>query len=116
KRATPKAIAALDDGFFRVRIEKLPPAEKDYLRAMAELGPGPHKSAQVAAALGREPESVAFTRNRLIAKGVAYSPSYADIAFTVPMFDEFLKREISFFVPSPPKKRAKATKPKTKRK
>lgn len=98
KAATPGAIAELDEGFFKVRMERLSPSEKRYLRAMAELGPGPHASGDVAAALGRKVESVGPTRSKIIAKGVAYAPAYGDIAFTVPMFDEYLKREMPFFL------------------
>ena len=104
RAATPGAIAELDDGFFRVRMERLSPSEKKYLRAMAELGPGPHASGDVAAKLGRKVESVGPVRSKIIAKGVAYTPTYGDIAFTVPMFDEYLKREIPKFLQDPPKK------------
>ena len=96
--ATPGAISELDEGFFRVRMDRLTPSEKQYMRAMAELGPGPHASGEVAAALGRKVESVGPTRAKIIAKGVAYAPAYGDIAFTVPMFDEYLRREIPFFL------------------
>ncbi|MGH6949345.1 MAG: hypothetical protein ACREH4_00580, partial [Vitreimonas sp.] len=111
RAATPGAVAELDDGFFRVRMDRLTPSEKRYLRAMAELGPGPHASGDVAAALGRKVESVGPTRAKIIAKGVAYAPAYGDIAFTVPMFDEYLRREIPFFVPES-KARSSGAKPK----
>lgn len=97
RAATPGAIAELDDGFFRVRMERLSPSEKRYLRAMAELGPGPHASGDVAAALGRTVESVGPIRSKIIAKGLAYAPAYGDVAFTVPMFDEYLKRAMPLF-------------------
>ncbi len=118
RAATPGAVAELDDGFFRVRMDRLTPSEKRYLRAMAELGPGPHGSGDVAAALGRKVESVGPTRAKLIAKGVAYAPAYGDIAFTVPMFDEYLRREIPFFVPegkSPATKQKRTPSPKSNR-
>jgi len=86
------ALAALDASFFRVRFDRLTLAEKRYVRAMAELGPGPHRSGDVAEALGRKVTSLAPIRNQLIAKGMIFSPSHGDTAFTVPLFDEFLRR------------------------
>jgi hypothetical protein len=82
----------LDENFFRVRMDRLTPAEKRYLNAMAELGPGPHRSGDVAARLGVKVESVAPRRSGLIQKGMVYSPAHGDTAFTVPMFDDFLRR------------------------
>lgn len=90
--ATRTAIAALDESFFRVRFDRLTPSEKKYLRAMAELGGGPHRSGDIGRVLEREVQSVAPTRNSLIQKGMVWSPSHGDTAFTVPMFDEFMKR------------------------
>lgn len=92
QRATETAIAALDESFFRVRFDRLTPAEKKYLRAMAELGPGPHRSGDIADRLGRKVTSLGPTRNQLIAKGMVWSPNHGDTAFTVPLFDEFMKR------------------------
>lgn len=90
--ASTAAIAALDESFFRVRFDRLTPSEKKYLRAMAEIGPGPHRSGDIAEQLGREVTSLGPTRNQLIAKGMIWSPSHGDTAFTVPMFDEFMRR------------------------
>ena len=90
--ASKEAIAALDESFFRVRFDRLTPVEKKYLRAMAELGPGPHRSGDVAEKLGRPVTSLGPTRNQLIAKGMVWSPSHGDTAFTVPLFDEFMCR------------------------
>ena len=90
--ASITAVAALDEGFFRVRFDRLTPAEKRYLRAMAELGPGPHRSGDVADMLKRKVTSLGPTRSQLIDKGMVWSPSHGDTAFTVPMFDEFMKR------------------------
>lgn len=92
ERATTGAIAALDESFFRVRFDRLTPLEKKYLRAMAELGPGPHRSGTIADRLGREVTSLGPTRSQLIVKGMIWSPSHGDTAFTVPLFDEFMKR------------------------
>ena len=91
-KATAIAIAALDESFFRVRFDRLTPAEKKYLRAMAELGPGPHRSGDIADCLQRKVTSLGPTRSSLIGKGMIYSPNHGDTAFTVPLFDEFMKR------------------------
>jgi hypothetical protein len=91
-RASKEAIAALDESFFRVRFDRLTPVEKKYLRAMAELGPGPHRSGDIAEKLERKVTSLGPTRNQLIAKGMVWSPSHGDTAFTVPLFDEFMRR------------------------
>lgn len=90
--ASQSAIAALDESFFRVRFDRLTPAEKRYLRAMAELGPGPHRSGDVAKKLGLKVTSLGPTRGNLIAKGMVWSPNHGDTAFTVPLFDEFMRR------------------------
>ncbi len=87
-------ITALDNNFFRVRLDRLTPKEGEYLRAMAELGPGPHRSGDIAAQLGLNSESVAPRRANLISKGMIYSPAHGDTAFTVPLFDEFLRRSM----------------------
>lgn len=92
RSASITVSAAMDEGFFRVRFERLTPAEKRYLRAMAELGPGPHRSGDIAILLGRKVTSLGPTRNQLIAKGMVWSPSHGDTAFTVPMFDRFMRR------------------------
>ena len=94
ENASTAAIAALDESFFRVRFDRLTPAEKRYLRAMAELGPGPHRSGDIAEMLGREVTSLGPTRNQLISKGMIWSPNHGDTAFTVPLFDEFMHRII----------------------
>ncbi|HEV2438788.1 MAG TPA: ATP-binding protein [bacterium] len=105
RNATADATAALDQGFFRVRFDRLTPAEKDYLRAMAQLGPGPHRSGDIAEMVGRTVDQVAPTRANVIAKGMAYAPAYGDTAFTVPMFDRFMHRVMPEFAPRPPKPR-----------
>ena len=91
-QASAAAIAALDESFFRVRFDRLTPSEKKYLRAMAELGSGPHRSGDIADQLDRDVTSLGPTRSQLIAKGMIWSPSHGDTGFTVPLFDEFMKR------------------------
>lgn len=105
--ARQAAVADLDRSFFQVRLGRLTPAEKDYLRAMSELGPGAHRSGDVAAKLERPVEQVAPIRAKVIQKGMAYAPNHGDIAFTVPMFDDFMRRTIPQFTPRPPKPRKK---------
>lgn len=90
--AVPQAKATLDASFFLVRFDQLTPSEKRYLRAMAHLGAGPHRSGEIAQALDRQVQSLAPTRSKLIGKGMIWSPGHGDTAFTVPMFDEFMRR------------------------
>jgi Cdc6-like AAA superfamily ATPase len=92
ERASTTAVAALDESFFRVRFDRLTPVEKRYLRAMADLGPGPHRSGDIAERLERRVTSLGPTRSQLIAKGMIWSPHHGDTAFTVPLFDEFMRR------------------------
>src|SRR5574338_2753 len=92
RRATEVALAELDASFFRVRYDRLTPSEKRYMRAMAELGPGPHRSGDIAEVLGKRISTVAPVRAKLIEKGMVYSPAHGDTAFTVPLFDGFMKR------------------------
>jgi hypothetical protein len=84
----------LDENFFRVRFNRLTPREKTYLRAMAELGAGPYRTAEIAETLGVKMNTVGPVRANLIKKGMIYSPSHGDMAFTVPLFNEFMKRAI----------------------
>lgn len=92
KKASAIAIAALDESFFRVRFDRLTPSEKRYLRAMAHLGPGPHRSGDISSELERAVSSLGPTRSSLIEKGMIWSPNHGDTAFTVPLFDEFMLR------------------------
>ena len=92
QRATPRIIERLDANFFRVRFDRLTPREKDYLRALAELGAEPQRSGDIAAVLGVKVQAVAPLRDSLMKKGMIYSPAHGDTAFTVPLFDTFMKR------------------------
>lgn len=100
-KATRHALEQLDNGFFRVRLDRLTPREKDYMRAMAELGAGPHRSGDIASELSEAVSAVAPLRNGLIRKGMVYSPAHGDTAFTVPMFDEFMLRSMPEWRSSP---------------
>lgn len=89
----------LDENFFRVRFDRLTPREKMFLRAMAELGAGPYRTGDVADKLGVKINTLGPLRAGLINKGMVYSPFYGDMAFTVPLFDEFMRRAIPKFEP-----------------
>lgn len=95
--ATAAAIPRLDQNFFRVRFNRLTPSEKKFLRAIAELGCGPQRTGDIAAALGVKITSLGPVRAKLIKKGMIYSPAHGDIAFTVPLFDEFMRRAVPQF-------------------
>jgi AAA ATPase domain len=94
KAASKLAIANLDQSFFRVRFDRLTPREKEYMRALAGLGDGNQRSGDIAAALGVKPQSIAPIRSSIIKKGMIYSPAYGDTAFTVPLFGDFLLRNM----------------------
>ncbi len=92
KTATDYAIAELDESFFRVRFDQLTSMQKRYLRAMAELGAGPHFSGKIASVLSKKVTALGNVREQLINDGLIYSPSHGETAFTVPLFDGFMKR------------------------
>ena len=97
KEITPEVICRLDENFFRVRFDRLTPSEKNYLRAMAELGSSAHRSGEIATILGVKLSSLGPVRAKLIKKGMIYSPVRGDMAFTVPLFDEFMRRVMPDF-------------------
>ena len=92
RSATEVALKRLDDGFFQVRFDRLTPKEREYVIAMAELGKGPYRSSEVADQLSEPPNRLGPRRAQIIAKGMIFSPKYGDIDFTVPMFDDYLRR------------------------
>lgn len=92
RKATEISIQRLDESFFRVRFDRLTKREKEYLRALADFGSGAHRSGDVAEKLGVRSQGIAPIRNSLIKKGMIYSPTYGDTEFTVPLFDEFMRR------------------------
>lgn len=95
--AKSKVIPRLDENFFRVRFNRLTPSEKNFLRAMAELGPGAHRTGDIAEMLKVKVTSLGPVRAKLINKGMIYSPAHGDLDFTVPLFDEFMIRSIPEF-------------------
>jgi energy-coupling factor transporter ATP-binding protein EcfA2 len=99
QNATAKVIPRLDQNFFRVRFDRLTPSEKNFLRAIAELGAGPQRTGDIADTVGVKISSLGPVRAKLIRKGMIYSPAHGDIAFTVPLFDEFMRRAIPAFTP-----------------
>jgi hypothetical protein len=97
QEATNAVIPRLDQNFFRVRYDRLTPSEKTFLRAMAEIGPGPQRTGDIADTLRVNISSLGPVRAKLIRKGMIYSPAHGDMAFTVPLFDEFMIRAIPKF-------------------
>lgn len=96
ENASREVIIALDESFFRVRFDRLTPSEKLYLRGMAELGEGPHRSSEISEKMEKAVTRLAPVRASLIAKGMIWSPFHGDTAFTVPLFGEFMKRIMPF--------------------
>jgi hypothetical protein len=99
KSATTTVIPRLDQNFFRVRFDRLTPGEKNFLRAMAQLGPGAQRTGDIADVLKVKVTSLGPVRAKLIKKGMIYSPAHGDMAFTVPLFDQFMVRAIPQFHP-----------------
>ena len=92
REATRQAVKELDQQFFRVRFDRVTPGEREYMRALAELGEGVHRSGEVAEVIGKTASQLGPVRDALIRKGMVYSPAHGDIAFSVPLFDQFMKR------------------------
>ena len=105
QQATPGIIAHLDANFFRVRFDRLTPLQQKYLRAMAELGAGPHQTGDIAAMLGVAAGAVATVRQQLINKGMVWSQRHGETAFTVPLFNEFMRRQMPKLEKHEPKRR-----------
>jgi hypothetical protein len=103
---TPTIIQYLDRNFFRVRFDRITPLQQKYLRAMAELGPGPHRSSEIASTLGVESSDIGVVRQQLIDKGMVWSPRHGETAFTVPMFDEFMRRQMPTLEKHKPQRRS----------
>jgi hypothetical protein len=94
--ASVLAVDDLDHGFFRSRIDRTTEVERAYLRAMATLGgPGPYRTADISLKLDKKPASLGPVRDGLIKRGLRYSPRHGELAFTVPMFDSFVRRNLS---------------------
>ncbi len=94
RAAMPIANDELDTGFFAVRFDRTQPAAREYLLTMASLGTGPYRSGEVARRMGKSTRQVAPIRDSLIKRGLCYSPSYGVINFTVPRFDQYVRRRL----------------------
>jgi hypothetical protein len=97
REITDIVTTRLDENFFRVRFDRLTPRERQYLRAMAELGGGPYRTGDIADTLGVKITTLGPVRANLIKKGMVFSPSHGEMAFTVPLFDEFMRRAMPDF-------------------
>jgi hypothetical protein len=111
--AIPVAQEALDRSLYEVRAQRATPAERQYMRAMAELGSGPYRSGAVGKKLGKSAAALSQLRDRLITKGLIYATEdFGHLDFSVPRFDEFMRRYMPY--KQPPKPRT-ATKPRASR-
>src|SRR5439155_23755015 len=106
--AIPTAQEALDSSLYEVRVQRATPAERRYMRAMAELGSGPYRSGAIATTLGTSSTTLSRLRDRLIGKGLIYATEdFGHLDFSVPRFDEFMRRYMGFR-PSPKRPRRSA--------
>lgn len=101
--AQERILGKLDQGFFRVRYDRMTPLQKKYLRAMAEPGAESRQTGRIAQLLGVKPEQISPTRNQLLKMGMIWSPSHGEAAFTVPHFDKFMLREMKVLEPHVPR-------------
>ncbi|MET3524191.1 ATP-binding protein [Mesorhizobium abyssinicae] len=87
-----ETIKSLDDGFFRVRLDRLTKAEVQFVTSMAALGDGPYPVSDIAKAMGRTQKSIGPARASIIFKGMIYSTDHGYLDFTVPLFADFIRR------------------------
>lgn len=90
-------LERLDSNFYGPGFERLSPREKAYLRTMAHLGPGPHRSGDIADSMDAKITSLGPLRAKLIAAGWVYSPQHGLLGFTAPAMDEFIRRVMPGF-------------------
>lgn len=88
-----ETLVSLDNGFFRVRLDRLTKSEVLFVEKMSELGDGPYSMADIANAMGRSQSSLGPTRASIIHKGMIYSTEHGYLNFTVPLFAEFMRRQ-----------------------
>ena len=93
-RGEANASHALDTAFFAARLARIPASEVAYVQALASLGPGPHRSGEVAEAYGKTTSQVAAFRDRLISEGLIYPPRYGWVEFAIPHFDRYVSRQL----------------------
>lgn len=94
-RAAPATLLNLDTSFFAARIARIPESEVGYVRALATLGAGPHRSREVAEVTGRTSSQVSALRDRLIREGVVFAPRFGWVEFSFPHFDDYVRRTLS---------------------
>jgi hypothetical protein len=90
-----QVVGSLDNGFFKVRLDRLTRAETEFVAAMAELGDGPYPLSEIARSMRRSPSSLGPARANIISKGMIYSAEHGYLAFTVPLFADFMRRQNS---------------------
>jgi hypothetical protein len=93
ERCYAETLALLDNGFFKVRIDRLTKAEVQFVKAMALLGDGPYAMADIANAMNRDQKSLGPARSNIISKGMMYSTDHGYLDFSVPLFAEFMRRQ-----------------------
>lgn len=86
-------LASLDNGFFRVRLDRLTPKETEFVTVMATLGDGPYAMNDIAKALDKKLSSLGPVRANTISKGMIYSTEHGYLDFSVPLFAEFMRRQ-----------------------
>ena len=86
-------LRRLDESFYFVYFERTTPVEQEYLRSLANMPAGSQRSADVAKGMKRTVTSLGPIRDTLIKKGLVYSPDYGFVAFTAPLFADFMKRQ-----------------------
>lgn len=91
--AYAETLARLDEGFFKVRIDRLTKAEVQFVKAMARLGDGPYAMADIAKVMGRSQQSLGPARASIISKGMIFSSDHGYLDFSVPLFSEFMRRQ-----------------------
>ncbi|MCE2737555.1 MAG: ATP-binding protein [Rhodobacter sp.] len=92
-RTHEQVVTSLDNGFFKVRLDRLTRTETEFVAAMATLGDGPYPLAEIAKVLNRKPSSLGPARASIISKGMIYSAEHGYLAFTVPLFADFMRRQ-----------------------
>lgn len=86
-------LERLDQSFFKARYDRSSPKERQFMFAMVKCGELPCTISNIAKILKKEVKSISPMRGQLINKGLIYATGYAEIDFTVPQFDDFLRRK-----------------------
>ena len=97
RQAEPAARQALDQRFYGPGFDRLSPREKGYLRSMAHLGPGPHRSSDIADSMDAKVTALGPLRAKLIKEGWVYCPAHGSLGFTAPGMDGFMRRAMPNF-------------------